>query len=222
MSDRSRAGAGTEDAPVPSQAPVAAALSDAQEAVQDEAQEGRRDIIRNARDPRRQTPDPEAAEAEAEAEVEAKEDEAPGPGSVVAAPSPGKRPDSLDMSPGPGAVAAAPSARTRPKSIKPKPKAVARNTSSAKTVRAPSRGRPTGRGLASVATLRDAIALDQTSLLGVFGAKNNRRALLRMADGRMKRVSQGEVVDGWVISRIQATSMRMTRGSEVRHLKLIR
>ena len=214
------AGAGTEDAPDPSQAPVAAALSDAQEAAQDEAQEGRRDIIRNARDPRRQTPDPEAAEAEAEAEAE--DDEAPGPGSVVAAPSPGKRPDSLDMSPGPGAVAAAPSARTRPKSIKPKPKAVARNTSSAKTVRAPSRGRPTGRGLASVATLRDAIALDQTSLLGVFGAKNNRRALLRMADGRMKRVSQGEVVDGWVISRIQATSMRMTRGSEVRNLKLIR
>ena len=126
------------------------------------------------------------------------------------------------MSPGPGAVAAAPSALTRPKSIKPKATAVARNTSSAKTVRAPTRSKPTGRGLANVATLKDAIKLDQTSLLGVFGTSKNRRALLRMADGRMKRVSQGEVIDGWVISRIQATSMRMTRGTEVRNLRLIR
>ena len=190
------------DAPAPP-APATAA---------DDAPEEAPRIIKNAPDPRQQPTEPEIAE----------EDEAPGPGSVAAAPSPGKRPDSIDMSPGPGAVAAAPSALTRPKSIKPRPKAVARNTSSAKTVRAPSRGKPTGRGLANAATLRDAIALDKTSLLGVFGTKDNRRALLRMADGRMKRVSQGEVIDGWVISRIQATSMRMTRGSEVRNLKLIR
>lgn len=178
-----------------------------------ETAEAEREIVRNATDPREQSPEAERAE---------EDEETPGPGSVAAAPPPGKRPGSIDMSPGPGAVAAAPSALTRPKSIKPRPQAVARNTSSAKTVRAPSRGKPTGRGLANVATLRDAIALDKTSLLGVFGTKNNRRALLRMADGRMKRVSQGEVVDGWIISRIQATSMRMTRGSEVRNLKLIR
>ncbi len=169
-------------------------------------------IVRNATDPRETTPLPEAAEVE----------EAPGPGSVAAAPRPGKRPDTLDMSPGPGAVAAAPSARARPQSIKPKATAVARNTSSAKTVRAPARGKPTGRGLANVATLKGAITLDQTSLLGVFGTSKNRRALLRMSDGRMKRVSQGEVIDGWVVSRINATSMRMTRGAEVRNLKLIR
>lgn len=169
-------------------------------------------IVQNASDPREAAPEPETAEVE----------EAPGPGSVAAAPRPGKRPDDLDMSPGPGAVAAAPSARSRPKSIKPKATAVARNTSSAKTVRAPTRSKPTGRGLASVATLKGAITLDQTSLLGVFGTSKNRRALLRMSDGRMKRVSQGEVIDGWVVSRINATSMRMTRGAEVRNLNLIR
>lgn len=169
-------------------------------------------IIQNATDPREAAPEPEVEEVE----------EAPGPGSVAAAPRPGKRPDSLDMSPGPGAVAAAPSALSRPKSIKPKATAVARNTSSAKTVRAPSRGKPTGRGLAAAATLKGAITLDQTSLLGVFGTSKNRRALLRMSDGRMKRVSQGEVIDGWVVSRINATSMRMTRGAETRNLNLIR
>jgi hypothetical protein len=168
-------------------------------------------LVINATDPREA---PQTAEAE--------EDDTPGPGSVVSAPKPGKRPDSLDMTPGIGAVAAAPSALSRPKSIKPRPKAVARNTSSAKSVRAPSRGKPTGRGLANVATLKGAITLDRASLLGVFGTAKNRRALLRMSDGRMKRVSQGEVIDGWVISRIQATSMRMTRGSEVRNLNLIR
>lgn len=188
------------------------AVTDAQDGAQDDAPDTDTAIVVNATDPRTQAPEPDVAE----------EDETPGPGSVASAPRPGKRPDSLDMTPGPGAVAAAPSAKTRPKSIEPKPEAVARNTSTAKTVRAPSRDKPTGRGLANVATLRDAIALDKTSLLGVFGTKDNRRALLRMADGRMKRVSQGEVIDGWVISRIQATSMRMTRGSEVRNLQLIR
>lgn len=169
-------------------------------------------IVQNATDPREAAPQEDLVEA----------DEAPGPGSVAAAPRPGKRPDGIDMSPGPGAVAAAPPARTRPKSIKPRPVAVARNTSSAKSVRAPARGKPTGRGLANAATLSGAIQLDKTSLLGVFGTSKNRRALLRMADGRMKRVTQGEVIDGWVVSRIQATSMRMTRGAEVRDLKLIR
>ncbi len=171
-------------------------------------------VIQNATDPREAARQPDVAEVE--------KDEAPGPGSVKTAPRPGKRPDSVDMSPGPGAVAAAPSAITRPKSIKPRPVAVARNTSSAKTVRAPARGKPTGRGLANAATLAGAIRLDQTSLLGVFGTSKDRRALLRMADGRMRRVSQGEVIDGWVVSRIQATSMRMTRGAEVRNLNLIR
>lgn len=152
----------------------------------------------------------------------AKEDDTPGPGAVAQAPKPAKRPDSLDMTPGVGAVAAAPQAKSRPKSIKPKPLAVARNTSSAKTVRAPSRGRPTGTGLANAATLKGALVLNQTSLLGVFGTSKNRRALLRMSDGQMRRVSQGEVIDGWVISRIQATSMRMTRGAEVLNLTLIR
>lgn len=172
-------------------------------------------IIQNATDPRLAAPQSDVVQAP---EVE----EAPGPGAVTAAPRPGKRPDSLDMSSGPGAVAAAPSARKRPKSIAPRPKAVARNTSSAKTVRAPSRGKPTGRGLANAATLKGAITLDQTSLLGVFGTSKNRRALIRLADGRMKRVGAGEVIDGWVVSRIQATSMRMTRGAEVRNLNLIR
>lgn len=206
----------TEDQPSPEAAPQDPAASEVA-TTEDTPPPDPKPIVRNAVDPRELALRPEPKEPEPK-EVE----EAPGPGSVAAAPRPGKRPDSLDFSPGPGAVAAAPAARTRPKSIKPKATAVARNTSSAKTVRAPSRGKPTGRGLANAATLKGAITLDKTSLLGVFGTKENRRALLRMSDGRMKRVSQGEVIDGWVVSRIQATSMRMTRGGEVRNLNLIR
>lgn len=197
-----------ETPPAAEATPEEAATSEAES----EPSAAPKQVIQNATDPREAAPQPEVAEVE----------EAPGPGSVVAAPRPGKRPDSLDMSPGPGAVAAAPTALARPKSIAPKPMAVARNTSSAKTVRAPARSKPTGRGVANAATLSGAIQLDQTSLLGVFGTSKNRRALLRMSDGRMKRVSQGEVIDGWVVSRIQATSMRMTRGAEVRNLNLIR
>ncbi len=161
-------------------------------------------------------------EPDTDSQDEVEEDAVPGPGSVTAAPKPGKRPENIDMTPGPGAVAVAPLARSRPKSIKPKAVVVARNTSSAKTVRAPARGKPTGRGLAGAATLKNALSFDKTSLLGVFGTSKNRRALLRMSNGRLKRVSQGEVIDGWVISRIQATSMRMTRGAEVRNLNLVR
>ena len=173
---------------------------------------------------------PDNAEAPAEPEAtatgrpEVNEDDIPGPGSVAASPSPIGRPDHLDMTPSKLAVAKAPRPAPRPKSIKPRASVISAASDGAvpASVKAPSRRGPTGPGAANAATLKGAIRLEDMNLLGVFGSKSSRRALLRMPDGQVVRVTKGTVVDGWVISRIDATSMRMTRGGTAQTLKVAR
>ena len=143
----------------------------------------------------------------------------PGPGSVLRAPAPKHRPPELDMTPSELAVLTAPAPGHRPSSIKPKPKPIAPNV---RTANAPSRGKPSGPGLSRAATLKDVIPLDDLSLLGTFGQGNKRRALLRMPSGEVMRVSRGDVVEGWVIGKIEVLSMRITRGGEARTLPLAR
>ncbi len=153
------------------------------------------------------------------------EDDIPGPGSVAAAPLPTARPDHLDMTPSTLAVAAAPRPTPRPKSIKPRAsviEAAAADGDVPDSVEVPVRRSPTGPGVANAATLKAAIRLEEMNLLGVFGSNVSRRALLRMPDGQIMRVTQGTVVDGWVVSRIDATSMRMTRGGTAQTLNVAR
>ena len=161
------------------------------------------------------TSDPRAPTRE-----EATEDPyAPGPGSVIASPEPRARPDGLDMTPSSLAVARAPTPGARPKSIKPRPQAVA--SGQARTVSRPQRSGPAGPGVANAATLAGAIELTQMNLLGVFGQQGSRRALLRLPNGDVMRVSRGTVVEGWVVSRIDKTSMRITRGGEAQTLNVV-
>lgn len=143
----------------------------------------------------------------------------PGPGSVLKAPAPGHRPAALDMTPSDLAVLTSPDPKHRPASIKPRPKPIAPGT---RTVRAPNRGKPSGPGLSRAATLEDVLPLDDVSLLGTFGQGKARRALLRMPSGEVVRVSRGDVVQGWVVGKIEALSMRITRGGEARTLPLAR
>ncbi|MEL7464894.1 MAG: hypothetical protein AAFN79_12550 [Pseudomonadota bacterium] len=157
--------------------------------------------------------DPRQATAVEEAE------DAPGPGAVASAPAPAPRPDSLDMTPSGYAVAAAPAPAARPASIRPRPRA--QTVAATSAVSRVERGPPAGPGLANAATLRDALQLTEINLLGVFGQPGSRRALLRLGNGDVMRVSRGTVVDGWVVSRIEAASMRITRGGEARTLQLI-
>ena len=163
------------------------------------------------------------AEAPVADEPAIAEEDVAGPGAVASAPAPSKRPDALDMTPSETVARIAPAPPARPKSIKPRPKAIAAaSTGSAKSVRAPSRGPPDGPGVAAAATLRDAIQLDRINLLGVFGAKGARRAILRLPSGEIMRASRGTVVDGWVVSRIDAKSMRITRGGQAETLNIVR
>lgn len=143
----------------------------------------------------------------------------PGPGSVLRAPQPVHRPAALDMTPSELAVLTAPAPGHRPASIKPRPKPIVANT---RTASAPNRGRPSGPGLSRAATLKDVIPLDDLNLLGTFGQGKSRRALLRMPSGEIVRVSRGDVVQGWVVGKIEILSMRITRGGEARTLPLAR
>ncbi|MGB1212944.1 MAG: hypothetical protein ACPG4X_06220 [Pikeienuella sp.] len=160
-------------------------------------------------------PVPELAESDDLDDI----DLGPGPGSVLTSPKPVRRPPALDMTPSDLAVLTSPVPGHRPASIKPKPKPV---FAGSRTAAAPKRGKPSGPGLARAATLVDVIPLDDVSLLGTFGQGNTRRALLRMPTGQVVRVSRGDVVEGWVVGRIEELSMRITRGGEARTLPLAR
>lgn len=127
------------------------------------------------------------------------------------------------MTPSDRIATLSPSPSPRPNTIRKRvaPVAVEIGAKGVREVRAPKRPAPRGPGVANAATLKGAIQLEDMNLLGVFGADGARRALLRLADGQVLRVSRGTVVEGWVVSRIDATSMRITRGGEARVLDLV-
>lgn len=78
-----------------------------------------------------------------------------------------------------------------------------------------SRVNPTGPvsgRVARAATENNAIALGNVALVGVFGTSSNRRALVRMPNGRFKKVSIGDRVDGGRVAAIDGNSLRYTKG----------
>lgn len=171
-------------------------------------------------------PKPEAAPVEV-AEAPVAGEDAAGPGALLAAPAPTPRPKPAEEPETPAiveasehAALAAPTPRARPSWIKPKPRALAARN--AEIIISPALGRPTRASVGRYATVRDALPLEHTSMLGVFGKPGKRRAILRMPDGEVRRVAKGENVDGWTVTGIEATSMRLSRGGETRQLNLIR
>lgn len=86
-----------------------------------------------------------------------------------------------------------------------------------------SRVNPTGpvsRTVARAATDNNAIALGRVSLVGVFGTSSNRRALVRMPNGRFKKVSVGDRVDGGRVAAIDSGSLRYTKGGRTVTLQM--
>ncbi|MEM6595348.1 MAG: hypothetical protein AAF672_11190 [Pseudomonadota bacterium] len=78
-----------------------------------------------------------------------------------------------------------------------------------------SRAQPTGpvsRTVARAATETNAIALGRVSLVGIFGTSANRRALVRMPNGRFVKVSVGDRVDGGRVAAIGASSLQYVKG----------
>ncbi|MEM7471577.1 MAG: hypothetical protein AAF340_09525 [Pseudomonadota bacterium] len=86
-----------------------------------------------------------------------------------------------------------------------------------------SRVQPTGpvsRTVARAATETNAISLGRVSLIGVFGTSSNRRALVRMPNGRFVKVSVGDRVDGGRVAAIDGSSLRYVKGGRNLTLKM--
>jgi hypothetical protein len=86
-----------------------------------------------------------------------------------------------------------------------------------------SRAAPTGTTRATVAraaTDSNAIALGKVALVGVFGKSSNRRALVRMPNGRFKKVGVGDKVDGGRVAAIGEGQLKYTKGGRTLTLEM--
>lgn len=81
------------------------------------------------------------------------------------------------------------------------------------------RGTTSG-SVAKQATFRNALALDKTALIGVYGTPSKRYAMVRTSNGRYKKVKVGDSVDGGKVQAITATEVRYQKGSRLMTLAL--
>lgn len=157
------------------------------------------------------------ARAEAEAAAQAELDK-PTAQAVARSLRPGSRPRNF-------ANVVALARRTPPEDRNPaaaaSTAAVARGTGPA--VARASRAAPTGTTRATVAraaTDSNAIALGKVALVGVFGTSSNRRALVRMPNGRFKKVGVGDSVDGGRVAAIGEGQLKYTKGGRTVTLEM--
>ena len=61
---------------------------------------------------------------------------------------------------------------------------------------------PTTITVAKQATVKNAINLSKVSLIGVYGSSANRRALVRMPNGKFLKVKIGDQLDGGKVAAI--------------------
>lgn len=118
-----------------------------------------------------------------------------------------------------GAAVAAATEEAIAESLKPRPRpeAVTRTARAAPATRAaPAPQIPTTASVARRATERNAINLRQVNLIGVYGTRADRRALVRLANGNYRRVQVGDRLDGGRVSAIGANELRyVKRGRNV-------
>lgn len=67
---------------------------------------------------------------------------------------------------------------------------------------------PTTTTVARAATEKNQIALRQVNLIGVYGSPSNRRALVRLSNGRYKKVKVGDRLDGGQVAAIGDGELR--------------
>ena len=75
---------------------------------------------------------------------------------------------------------------------------------------------PSKNSVAKQATVKNAINLRQVNLIGVYGKPSSRRALVRLSNGRYKKVVVGDRIDGGKVSAIGDSELRyVKRGRNV-------
>ncbi|MDW3117159.1 MAG: hypothetical protein R8G60_04775 [Roseovarius pacificus] len=67
---------------------------------------------------------------------------------------------------------------------------------------------PTTTTVARAATDKNAISMRQVNLIGVYGSPSNRRALVRLANGRYQKVKVGDRLDGGQVAAIGDSELR--------------
>jgi hypothetical protein len=79
---------------------------------------------------------------------------------------------------------------------------------------------PTRASVAKQATFVNAINLSKVNLIGVYGSQSRRYALIRQANGRYKKVSVGDKIDGGRVEAITASEVRYQKGGRLIALAL--
>ncbi len=79
---------------------------------------------------------------------------------------------------------------------------------------------PTSGTVAERATFANAINLSRINLIGVYGTQSNRYALIRQGNGRYKKVTVGDRIDGGTIAAITANEVRYQKGGRLIALQM--
>ena len=79
---------------------------------------------------------------------------------------------------------------------------------------------PSSASVSREATTRNAINLKKVNLIGVYGKPSNRRALVRLSNGRFRKVKVGDRIDGGRVSAIGDSELRYKKGSRNLVLKM--
>lgn len=79
---------------------------------------------------------------------------------------------------------------------------------------------PTAASVARRATLNNAVNLRKINLIGVYGTPANRRALIRLPNGRYKKVKVGDRLDGGRVVAIGDSELRYQKGGRNRTLEI--
>ncbi|MGD9918983.1 MAG: hypothetical protein AB7U46_13270 [Paenirhodobacter sp.] len=81
---------------------------------------------------------------------------------------------------------------------------------------------PTTASVAKQATEKNALNLNEMNLIGIYGASRDRRALIRMPNGRFVKVSVGDRLDGGKVTAIGDSQLTYQKGSRSYVLKLLK
>ncbi|SFK50253.1 hypothetical protein [Shimia haliotis] len=79
---------------------------------------------------------------------------------------------------------------------------------------------PTTASVARQATIQNAINLKKINLIGVYGTSSNRRALIRLSNGRYKKVQVGDRIDGGKVAAIGESELRYVKSGKNITLKM--
>ncbi|MDF3413189.1 hypothetical protein HKX54_01870 [Sulfitobacter sp. M57] len=81
---------------------------------------------------------------------------------------------------------------------------------------------PTSTSVAKQATVKNALNLRKVNLIGVYGKPSNRRALIRLGNGRYQKVVVGDRIDGGRVSAIGQNELRYKKRGRDLVLKMPR